>query len=116
MNKQRKQFLYSQLHLVCGAAIFCTLSFTSMGANAQTLLRPFSADQIHTVGNKTTAGKVYARPSGPVLVRKFSQAIKSSVWAACACRSRRCQGLPNRDLRADFSEGGTISIWDLTWR
>jgi len=39
-------------------AIFFTLLIGAAGANAQ--LRPFSADQIHISGKRTTTGKIYA--------------------------------------------------------
>ena len=60
MNKGRRRFSSGRLHLVCGAAAFCALLLACTGASAQALFRPFSADQIHTVGKKTTTGKVYA--------------------------------------------------------
>jgi len=60
MNRGRRRFSSGRLHLVCGAAAFCALLLSCTGAGAQALFRPFSADQIHTVGKKTTTGKVYA--------------------------------------------------------
>jgi uncharacterized protein DUF4412 len=42
------------------AAVLAVLCLTSPLVKAQSLFKPFSADQVHTMGNKTTKGKVYA--------------------------------------------------------
>jgi len=41
-------------------AALCAILFSNREARAQAIFRPFSADQVHTTRNKTTAGKVYA--------------------------------------------------------
>lgn len=62
--------LYSELRwLIYAAGIFCVLWGQTSATCAQTVekqvsnLRPFSADQTHTVRNKTTTAKVYFTPN-----------------------------------------------------
>jgi hypothetical protein len=61
--------LRSELRLVFAAGVICTLCAVTAGVRGQSIekqvskLRPFSADQIHTVNNKTMTGKIYFTPS-----------------------------------------------------
>jgi hypothetical protein len=48
------------LGLAWRVAVLCAVLFSSRGASAQAIFKPFSADQIHTTRKKTTTGKVYA--------------------------------------------------------
>jgi hypothetical protein len=57
---QTKQFLSPQLRPALAALAFSVLLFGGAGAQAQALFKPFSADQVHTMGKRTTTGKIYA--------------------------------------------------------
>ena len=57
------------LKLICAVGFLSTLCAISTAVCAQSLekqvskIRPFSADQVHTINNKTTAGKIYFTPN-----------------------------------------------------
>lgn len=57
------------LRLVWATGVVCALYPSNSAISAQTVekrvskLRPFSADQIRTLGNKTTTGKIYFTPT-----------------------------------------------------
>jgi Domain of unknown function (DUF4412) len=59
MNQATKRFSAGRLSRVSFAAALCVLYFSSPAVNAQTIFKPFSADQIQIVGNKTSTGKIY---------------------------------------------------------
>lgn len=60
MNRLNMRSGMKSLHLTYALAIGGVLSLSGQPARAQDLLKPFSADQIHTVNKKTTTGKVMA--------------------------------------------------------
>ena len=47
-------------HCVSWLALGCALLWSGESTKAQSLFKPFSADQVHTVNKKTTTGKVQA--------------------------------------------------------
>jgi hypothetical protein len=57
---KKKANAFGSLTVVCRSAIFCALLLSGRGAGAQAIFKPFAADQVHTMGKKTTTGKVYA--------------------------------------------------------
>lgn len=60
MNSPNMRSGMKSLHLTFALAVGGLLSLSGQPARAQDLLKPFSADQIHTVNKKTTTGKVMA--------------------------------------------------------
>jgi Domain of unknown function (DUF4412) len=60
MNAIARKSKASSAQLVVRMAILCAASFGTHGANAQAMFKPFSADQVHMMRNKTTTGKIYA--------------------------------------------------------
>ena len=59
MKKRIKRSSAEQLPLLWWAVVFCCILFANGGANAQTRVQPFSADQTSTIKGKTTTVKVY---------------------------------------------------------
>jgi hypothetical protein len=60
MNGTTGKFGATPPRLILRMAILCAVLCSARGANAQAMLKPFSADQVHTMRNKTTTGKIYA--------------------------------------------------------
>ncbi len=57
---KKKLFTIRYLNLFCLTAVFGTLVFACIGVQAQTTIRPFSADQVQITGKRTKTGKVYS--------------------------------------------------------
>jgi len=63
MNTRRNQISAWQLFALLWGAATSLLFLAGTRALAQSVFRPFSADQIHIVGRRTTTGKVFAMES-----------------------------------------------------
>jgi hypothetical protein len=60
MNYRRRGLSWGQFHLVYSVTAFCVWLAGTAGLNAQSLFRPFSADEIGTADKTSAPGKVYA--------------------------------------------------------
>lgn len=60
MNNQAMRSEKSPFRVICRLAIGCALLVSGHSTGAQALLKPFSADQIHMAGKRTTTGKILA--------------------------------------------------------
>lgn len=60
MNREPERWRTRFSHCLSWLALGCALCLSGQSTSGQSLFKPFSADQVHTVNKKTTTGKVQA--------------------------------------------------------
>jgi len=95
---------WGQVVLLCRFAVSCLLLVSSQFAGAQATMRPFSADQVKTMGKRTTAGKVYASEKA-VRVESQDDKGKQSITIVRLDRKAMWVLMPAQKMYMDMDMG-----------